>query len=152
MHWTPLRHTCGCVVDWGWDQHCAGPDEFIAWCAGMIKAACPWDGAETGSFEVDAPRTGTICLENDRIQFFARMARGEDIELGRELTRQLLDVQAKVKDPKELRKEIPVKYFKYLLSQGYNPLEQWVRDRQMDIVLNLGDDGVSRAIIDKIPE
>ncbi|MFG3710849.1 hypothetical protein [Micromonospora sp. NPDC047730] len=148
--WTPLKMTCGCVIDWGWDSNKVPPPVFIQWCISTVGTNCPWHGGETGQ-AVPRPDHETIALTNpaDGVSFYARKATGDDIALGERLAEELRQLMDKVTNDKlAVIKEIPLKYRKWLYANGYDPLEAWLDQRLTDIVLNRGVGSVPPEILE----
>ena len=138
--WTPLAHACGCVTDWGWDAAHADPVAFINWCAALIDNPCPWhasDPAQPG----DLPRSPLIVGHPDGgPAFYARQATGDDIALGRYLTRELAKIRQLVVngDIEAILAEIPPAYRNWMDSNGHDPADTWIRQRLTDLILNRG--------------
>lgn len=154
LHWTPIRHTCGCVVDWGWDRQ-SDPREFLMWCLSMVNYNCAWHGAETGH-PIVSPAGEMIDMHDPRTgrSFYARHARADDTELGGQLAEQLRDLGDKLdrNDQLAILAEMPAKYRNWLRAHGYDPVEAWVEQRLTDLVLNRGRVTVTDELLDQLPD
>lgn len=134
--WTPLAHTCGCVTDWGWDAARADPFAFINWCAAIIDHPCPWHASDPAQ-----PDDLVIAAHSDGgPAFYARHATGDDIVLGRKLTRELTRIRQLLVDgdAKAILGEIPPAYRNWMDSNGYDPADTWIQERLTDLILNRG--------------
>jgi len=134
--WTPLAHACGCVTDWGWDDAHAHPFAFIDWCAAIIDNPCPWHASDP------APSDDLIIVghADGGPAFYARQATGDDIALGRKLTRELTSIRqlAVNGDAEAILGEIPPAYRNWMNSNGYAPADTWIEQRLTDLILNRG--------------
>jgi hypothetical protein len=135
--WTPIEQRCGCVIDWGWDQR-SNPEAFMTWCIEMTTANCVWHGAESRQFPAPPPNA-TISLVDRRsgVAYLTRRAVGDDIQLGRELTRQIKELISSSRD--DLIASVPGALRDHFVEDGYDPAEQWIQTRLTDIVLNRGN-------------
>ncbi|TJZ50359.1 trypsin-like peptidase domain-containing protein [Streptomyces piniterrae] len=139
IHWTPLRQDCGCVIDWGWEVTSVPLDSFVSWCTYVVALACPWHGAESGQ-PLDIPDGVPVALR-DRdcgTAIYARQATGEDIALGKKLADalQAFTEQRAASDRSSILAEIPPQYQDFLRAGGYDPVEAWLEQRLVDIILN----------------
>ncbi|MEU8182109.1 hypothetical protein AB0B86_15250 [Micromonospora sp. NPDC049047] len=134
--WTPIEQGCGCVIGWGWDQR-SDPEAFMMWCVEMTLANCVWHGAESGGFPAPPP-DATISLVDRRsgVAYLTRRAVGDDIELGRELTRQIKELMTSSRGDRLA--SVPGALRDHFVEEGYDPAEQWMQTRLTDIVLNRG--------------
>ncbi|WP_336047738.1 hypothetical protein [Streptomyces sp. CA2R101] len=139
VHWTPLRQECGCVIDWGWDPASVPPDTFLYWCGHVVDLRCPWHGGAEGK-PLGIPDGVPVALRDPDtgVALYARRATGEDVALGRRLADGLQDLTAKMAtpDPSAVLAEIPPPYLRFLRSEGYDPVNAWLQQRLVDIVLN----------------
>ncbi len=139
VHWTPLRQECGCVIDWGWDQASVPPDTFLYWCGHVVGLRCPWHGGVEGQ-PLGIPEGVPVALRapDTGVALYARRATGEDVALGRRLADGLQDLTAKMAapDPAAVLAEIPPAHLQFLRSEGYDPVNAWLQQRLVDIVLN----------------
>lgn len=154
LHWTPLKQSCGCVVEWGWDQRSIPPSGFVEWCLGMIDAPCVWHGAETGETEAPEDAVVRFKLPNGPGHLFVRQVRPERRELGIDLTSQALDLRKKVREDgiSGVLVDIPAKYQRLMRAKGFDPAESWIEMRMTDIFLNLGRVTLTDEMIDALPE
>jgi TPR repeat protein len=136
VRWTPIVQSCGCVIDWGWDQR-SHPEMFMNWCIEMTRSKCVWHGADSGRFN-PPPDGATIALSNKATgtSYFVRQAVGKDIALGQELTRQLRELLVLGND--QLLAAMPTRMRLFFDKDGYDPAEQWLETRLTDILLNQG--------------
>lgn len=144
IDWTPVEHSCGCVVDWGWRSRTIPPPLFIAWFNQLVGVDCPWHGGESG-VPVDAPEDAQVEIPDGHgFSFPARKATGESVALGRELTSQLRTIFAAVvgNSPEQLKEQIPPLYRAQMEKQGQDPVNAWLDHQLTNIVLNRGG-GVS---------
>ena len=123
--WTPLAHACGCVTDWGWDAAHADPFAFINWCAAIIDNPCPWHASSPAQPD-DLVMAGH---PDGGLAFYARQATGDDIVLGRKLTRELTRIRQLVVngDVEAILGEIPPAYRDQMDSNGYDPADTWIQ-------------------------
>jgi TPR repeat protein len=134
--WTPLAHVCGCVTDWGWDAAHADPLAFINWCAAIIDNPCPWHASSSAQPDylvmAGHPAGGPA--------FHVRHATGDDIALGRKLTRELTRIRQLLVngDAEAILDEIPSAYRNWMDSNGYDPADTWIQQRLTDLILNRG--------------
>lgn len=139
IHWTPLRQECGCVIDWGWDQASVPPDTFLYWCGHVVGLRCPWHGGTEGQ-PLAIPEGVPVALRDPDtgVALYARRATGEDVALGRRLADGLQDLTTKMAapDPSVVLAEIPPPYLQFMRSEGYDPVNAWLQQRLVDIVLN----------------
>lgn len=152
IKWTPLKHKCGDVTDWGWSSRETPPPVFMAWCINVVGQNCPWHGGDTGDLpEVPASETIVLKQPNSDSSFYARQAKGDDIALGERLAGELQELMEKmVNDKLAVVKEIPPKYRKWLYANGYDPVDAWLDQRLADIVLNRGENSLPPELIDQI--
>jgi TPR repeat protein len=134
--WTPLAHACGCVTDWGWDAAHADPFAFINWCAAIIDNPCPWHASSPAQPD-DLVMAGH---PDGGLAFYARQATGDDIVLGRKLTRELTRIRRLVVngDVEAILGEIPPAYRDQMDSNGYDPADTWIQQRLADLILDRG--------------
>jgi TPR repeat protein len=140
ISWTPLRHTCDCVADWGWDAAHADPLNFIRWCMSAVDDVCPWHAIDPAG-TISAPQTPLMIGDPGAgPAFYAREATGEDVELGRTLAAELTELASliAVADADAILAMIPPSYREWTSNQGYDPVEAWLDMRLADIVLNRG--------------
>ncbi|MEV5210890.1 hypothetical protein AB0K35_25780 [Micromonospora sp. NPDC053740] len=151
--WTPLKHRCGCVADWGWDSEAIPPPQFIAWCINVVGENCPWHGGETEQ-DMPIPANETIALTHpgSGASIYVRKATGSDVALGEQLAADLQGLMEKATNNKlALVGEIPPRYRKWLYANGYDPLEAWLDQRLTDIVLNRGEVTVTPEMLNQVP-
>jgi hypothetical protein len=141
IHWTPLQQRCGCVTDWGWKLNSADPQTFIAWCMNAIDANCPMHSPLPGD---NGPLTGQgvtqFSSSDDGATFYARLAAGDDVALGRHLTdelRHVIGLRAS-DDADDVLAEAPAVYAQRVRDLGFDPADAWTEQRLTDIVLNRG--------------
>ncbi|MFE0472574.1 hypothetical protein ACFW2V_13265 [Streptomyces sp. NPDC058947] len=153
LHWTPLKHSCDCVIEWGWDTSAMPPPVFIEWCLAVPSSPCPWHGADTGiSVPLDQE---LIALRTAMGKLHAKRATGSRKELGVELTRQANALKDKInadQDNSTLLAEIPAKYQRVMRARGYDPVESWLESRLTDIFLNHGRVTLTNEMIEMLPE
>lgn len=141
--WTPLEHRCGCVVEWGWEGTTSNPLAFMSFCAVAVESACPWHGAESGR-PISSPRWQVLDMHNpqDGTSFYARMAEADDVQLGREITRQLRSLLTLVDrhDRQAIIAQMPPVLVAGYSRKGYDPVHAWVQGRMTDLLLNRGAD------------
>jgi TPR repeat protein len=134
--WTPLAHACGCVTDWGWDAAHADPLAFINWFAAIIDTPCLWHASDP------APPDDLVMAghPDGKSAFYARKATGDDIALGRKLTRELTRIRQLTAsgDTDAISGEIPPAYRNWMNSNGYDPVDTWLQQRLTDLILNRG--------------
>lgn len=138
--WTPLAHACGCVTDWGWDAAHADPIAFINWCSAIIDNPCPWHVSDLAPLD-DRPRSSILVSHLDGgPSFYARQATGDDIALGRHLTRELAKIRQLVVngDTEAILAEIPPAYRNWTDINGHDPADTWIRQRLANVILNRG--------------
>lgn len=153
IDWTPFEHSCGCVIDWGWDSTACPPSSFIACCQGVIRSACPWHGAEGGTV-ILSPAGEPVAFNDpsgNNPTFYARAAAGESIALGQRLTRELTELEALTSQGSAaVIAAIHPKQKAWFDARGYDPAETWLTQRVTDIVLNQGRDSMPPELLDRI--
>lgn len=153
LHWTPLKHSCDCVIEWGWDGSTMPPPVFIEWCLAVIPSPCLWHGGDTG---VDIPLDQELIALRTRMgKLYAKRAKGDREELGIELTRQAVALKGKINADQgnsTLLAEIPEKYQRVMRAKGYDPVESWLESRLTDIFLNHGRVTLTNEMIEMLPE
>jgi hypothetical protein len=72
--------------------------------------------------------------------FYARKATGDDITLGRRLSRELAEIRQFLVngDTDAILTEIPSAYKNWMASNGYDPVDTWTQQRLADLILNRG--------------
>ncbi|MDQ1537158.1 MAG: rRNA (uridine2552-2-O)-methyltransferase [Actinomycetota bacterium] len=140
IHLTPLEHGCGCVIDWGWEPSTSDPGSFIAWCSTVVNSNCPWHGAASG-LAIDTPPDATIHMADPGtgLGCYARQATGTDVQLGRELTRQLQALLAlDPDDTASITAVAPRELLAAYREGGYDAPRAWLHSRITDVLLNRG--------------
>lgn len=152
LHWTPLRQSCGCIVEWGWDTKKIPPPAFMEWCLAMLSAPCVWHGAETG-VEVPA-NNGVVALRMQLGFLYTKKAAPERHELGDQLTRRAKDLTLRMKqdDVAGILREMPPRYRRIMRAKGYDPVETWLEMKICDIFLNNGRTTLTDEMIEMLPE
>ncbi|WP_344333694.1 hypothetical protein [Kitasatospora putterlickiae] len=90
--WTPLRHPCGCAVDWGWNKASQSPPVFIDWCSYAFDHPCPWHGGECNA-PVFSEAGDILLLEpSPGFTVYARLTADDDTALADTITAQLRHV------------------------------------------------------------
>ncbi|WP_328842847.1 hypothetical protein [Streptomyces sp. NBC_00258] len=77
ISWTPLKQTCGCVVDWGWSRDTANLLAFRDWYISQLGTPCTWHTSpEEGAGGGGLPDVLMMCTE-PQVLLHARRATGD---------------------------------------------------------------------------
>lgn len=149
LQWTPLQHSCGDVVEWGWDTKAMPPPVFMELCLSVLGSPCMWHGAETG---IQVPLDQEmLSLRTPKGRLYLRQAKEAVRELGVDLTRQARELKDKAEQG-TLLADLPSKWVRIMEAKGYDPVDAWLDMRMADIFLNRGRVTLTEGMIAKLPE
>lgn len=140
FQWTPIRQSCGCVVDWGWDGSSVPPQQFVEWCLKMLEANCLWHGAESGT--EPAPPEDAVCMMNlppTNGPILCRLSM--DVELGTRISDELVPLKRALAEDGTTAGVmwlVPSSYVEFMRERGEDPAYAWTVGRLTELILNRG--------------
>ncbi|MGI5461225.1 hypothetical protein ACQEWB_50390 [Streptomyces sp. CA-249302] len=152
--WTPLKQTCGCVVDWGWSSQTADPLTFRDWCASRLDVPCPWHAPSlAGVSGADLPDDVVIQPHGTGVLLHARKAAADRHELGGELASRLAHLKETAeRGTQALLDDAPTGFRNWLIANTPDPAQAWLDHELTEILLNQGRSALTREMLEHLPE
>ncbi|MGQ4727706.1 MULTISPECIES: hypothetical protein [Streptomyces] len=151
VSWTPLKHVCGCVADWGWSSQTANPFVFKEWFITRLAKQCPWHEPTLGGAEpASLPDHHFVSpLAFPGVYFQVRKATGDNVPLGAELASRLTSLLEKASQgDAELLAGAPHAFRGWLMTHADNPAQEWLDHELTEIILNQGRSALPRELLE----
>nr|WP_161558186.1 hypothetical protein [Streptomyces antimycoticus] len=154
VSWTPLKQTCGCVVDWGWTSQTADPVSFKDWFISRLTVPCLWHSpSEAGASGDDLPDNMIVRPRGSNVLLHVRKASGDHLELGAQLASRLERVLDKARQGDAvLLDDAPAGFRNWLIKTTLHPAQAWLDHELTDIILNQGRSALPREILEQLPD
>ncbi|MFK0288052.1 hypothetical protein ACIQVL_47365 [Streptomyces sp. NPDC090499] len=152
--WTPLKQSCGCVVDWGWSSQTADPMTFTNWYISRLTVPCPWHtDSVAGASGVALPDEMVLQPHGTSVLLHGRRAAADRHELGGELASRLTHVLEKARQGEAaLLDDAPAGFRSWLIANTPDPAQAWLDHELCEIVLNQGRSALPRERLEQLPE
>ncbi|MDH6703018.1 hypothetical protein ABZ682_41350 [Streptomyces griseoviridis] len=152
--WTPLKQTCGCVVDWGWSSQSADPMTFTDWYTSRLTVPCPWHADSLAGASGSAlPNELALQPHGTSVLLHARKAAADRHELGAELATRLAHLMETAGRGNEaLLDDAPAGFRNWLIANTPEPARAWLDHELTEIVLNQGRSALPRELLEHLPE